>query len=254
MEIEVGQAFEQADIYTGRADVQVLCVNPTLEQIVKLNLPVKKDVEPVYIGKTDTGEDKMILKIWVKHHSPEIITPITFFLEAKENIASTGNIQFINDFGQSTYAKTLDEALARLGKGDKPFFNEEGARAARVGEVALIEFIRKWLCVANDKKSSFKNYTKIIQGDVSEINELIKAYGGLRKVQCLLGENKGYQTVYSRYFDRAGNKKDTWWDKHFEGSSSTFNYQNSYTLKKWTGIEPDVETSGETKQQFSIFD
>ena len=70
MEIEVGQAFEQADIYTGRADVQVLCVNPTLEQIVKLNLPVKKDVEPVYIGKTDTGEDKMTMKVWVKHHSP----------------------------------------------------------------------------------------------------------------------------------------------------------------------------------------
>lgn len=252
MEVEVGTAFEKADVYTGKADVQIICVNPTLEEIVKYELPTKKDVAPVYIGKTDTGIDKLILRVWVKLDNPKIVTNITFFLEAQDKVASTGSIQYINDYGQNSFGQSLDEVLNRIGKNGQAFFKNEGCRVARVGEAELIEFIRKWLCVANDQKSVFKNFSKIVSGDVSEITDLVKNYGTSRKVQVLLGEKSGYQNVYSRYFERAGGSSNTYWEKHFNNSQTTFNYQGSFKLQKWSGVEPDKEDSSDIKQ-FDMF-
>ena len=254
MEIEVGKPLEQNDIYTGICDVQVLSVNPDAKEIETLNLPVKKDSEPVYKSTSDEGNKKVMIKFYIKNENPKVETNVTFFLENKEQIASSGKPRYINDYGQNSYGTDEQEVLGRVGSNGNKFFKEDGLRVAKIGECELIDFIKNWLCVGQDSKIKFTNFDKLFDGDVSEINKLVKAYGDMRKVQVLLGEKNGYQTVYSKFFGRAGNKNFKYWTKHFENSQGTFNYQNSYALKKWTGIEPDVETSGETKQQFSIFD
>lgn len=238
MELEVGQELKQNDIYTGICDVDVVCVNPTLETIEKLELPVKRE-EPVYIiGEGD--DKKTLVKIWIKKDDL-VLTPMTFFIQDKSVVASTGSIQFINDFGENTYAKDVDEAMNRVGENDKKFFREDGAREARVGEVDLINFIRKWLSVAPANTSKFNNFTKLTKGDMSELNGLIKAYGGKRKIQVLLTEKNGYQNVYTKYFERAGSKTTTYWGKHIAKQQSLPNYQNTFAFKKFNGISPDAE-------------
>lgn len=253
MELEAGKPLEISDIYTGIADVQVLCVNPTLEEVEKFNLPIKREVEPVYASKSDEGINKLMLKIWIKVLNVDVITNLTFFLEDKEQISSTGKPRFINDFGQNTYAETLDEATARLGKGDKPFFKADGARVARNGECELIEFIRAWLSIPMENKIKFDNFTKIVLGDVNEIKSLIKKYADTRKVQILLTEKGGYQNVYSRFFGRAGSRNFKWWTNHMDKAQSLPNYQNSFNLKKWDGVTPDTEETP-TAKEHTVFE
>ena len=242
MEIEVGKSIESNDIYTGIHDVQVISVNPDLKEIESLSLPTKKDVEPVYKSVSDDGNDKIMIKFYVKSDNPKIETNTTFFLENKEQISSTGKPRYINDFGQNTYASNPEEVLSRVGSNGNTFFKEDGLRVAKVGECELIDFIKAWLCVPQESKIKFDNFNKLFTGDVSEISKLVKAYGDMKKVQVLLGEKSGYQTVYTKFFGRAGNKNFKYWTKHFESSQSTFNYQNSFALKKWDPIQPDQES------------
>ena len=241
MELEVGKPLEQSDIWTGIADVQILCVNPTLEEMEKYKLPGKKDVEPVYNLVTPEGDTKFMLKFWVKLDKPEIISNITFFLENKEQISRDGKPRIINDFGQNTYAQTISEAVSRLGKNGNTFFKEEGARVALTGECELIEFIRAWLSVSMESKIKFSDFSKIIKGNISEISNLVKAHGDTRKVQVLLTEKNGYQNIYAKFFGRANSRNFTWWNKHLDSNQSVVNYQNSLNLKKWDSIIPDSE-------------
>ena len=60
MAIELGQGFEN-NVYTGKANMRVLCVNPDLKQMVSLNLPGKKDSEPEYIVTNSNGEKSFML-------------------------------------------------------------------------------------------------------------------------------------------------------------------------------------------------
>lgn len=253
MEIEVGKPLEQNDIYTGICDVQVLSVNPDAKEIETLNLPAKKDSEPVYTSISDEGNKKVMIKIYIKNENPKIDSNATFFLEDKDQVASTGSVRYINDFGQNSFASSKEELLARTGANGNQFFKEDGLRVAKVGECELIDFIKNWLCVPQDSKIKFNNFNKLFDGDVSEISKLVKAYGDMRKVQVLLGEKNGYQTVYTKFFGRAGNKNWKYWTKHFESSQSTFNYQNSFFLKKWTPIEPDTEDKTQESAQFDLF-
>lgn len=250
MQVEAGKPFESSDVYTGIADVVILCVNPNLETIEKLNLPVKKE-EPTYASKTEEGNDKLMLKFYVKPINLDIIAPITFFLEDKEVVSQSGKFRYINDYGQNTYAESVEEATSRLGKGDVPFFKNEGVRIARVGECELIEFIRAWLSIPMTNTIKFDNFTKIILGNLEEINSLIKKYSATHKVQILLTEKGGYQNVYTKFFGRAGSKQHKWWTNHMDKAQSLPNYQSSFNLKKWDGVSPDAEESTAPTKDFT---
>ena len=92
------------------------------------------------------------------------------------------------------------------------------------------------------------NISKFFDGNVSELKDIFAKFSD-RKIQVLfiVKESSGewYQNIYARYFNRAGTKSTTYWNKHFTGTTSVPIFQDSYLLKEFNPMEyikPSVDT------------
>lgn len=230
--IEAGKELEPRKIYTGLCDFQIIALNPNAEEAKGIGVTFKED--PTYTSKNeDTGAKKIRLDFWARASELDNPVKIVFFIEDSEKISSTGKPQIINDFGQNSYAESIEKVL------EYTWFRPEGARVSSIGECELVDFLKAWLSIGKDSKVKIDSISKLVGGDLSEIAPLIGKYAD-RKVQALLiaKESKGewYQNVYTRFFSRGGNKTRTWWQKHLDGSQSTLFYQNSLTLKEFNPL------------------
>ena len=169
---------------------------------------------------------------------------IVFFLEDTDKISAGGKPLFINDFGQSNYSESKEKVL------EYTWYKPDGIKVAKVGEGDVIDFLKAWLSIGKDSKVKIDNFSKLINGDLSELLPLIGKYAD-RKVQALLiaKESKGewYQNVYTRYFSWAGNKSTAYWKKHLDGSSATLYYQDSLVFKEFNPLTAE-DTSTESKE------
>lgn len=233
MAFNAGEEKAGYTLYTGLTDVNVVAVNPTKDEAEKLGISMKND--PVYISTDEkSGNKKVRIDIYVKSTETSRVDKMAFFMEDAPKVSSTGNTQFINDFGKSCYGASVEEVTAKYA-----WFKADGARPSVSGEVELVDFIVNLLNIGKDQVAKLDNPKALFTGNITELTSIFKKFSE-RKVQVLytVRENDGswYQGIYTRYFGKAGNKATKWWDKHFEGNTNQPNFQNSYLFQEFNPL------------------
>jgi len=229
--------------YTGLADMQVFAINPTKAELAEFGITYKDEIN--YFGEKD-GVKSFKVDFWLKHDDPEIKTKVTFFLGSELAATKTGKIRYINDKGMNVAADSLDNLPTN--KDGIVWFDKSTARQAYVGECELVDFIRNWLHISPTSEAKLEDFLKIVKGNVTELRNLIAVADG-RKIQVLLYVKDGYQQVFTRNFERGGNKNRSRWDKQiteFMSYSGPIAYQNSYALKEFDEMNdaPSTEPVG----------
>lgn len=250
MAFNAGNESTPFKLYTGLADVQVVAVNPTKEEAEKLGINMKND--PVYVSTDETsGNKKCRIDIYVKSDKTGKLDKLAFFMEDAKRLSSAGNTQWINDFGKSCFAASVEEAIAAY-----QWFKPDGARESVTGEPELVDFVKNLLNIPADAVAKLDNPRAFFTGNVSELKAIFKQYPE-RKVQVhyYIREIDGnyYQAIYSRYFSRAGNTKTTYWAKHFEGSTTKLNYQNSFAWQEFNPLSQGAPVEKSTEDAPNIW-
>ena len=237
MKLEGNSGSFSNEIFTGVADVKILAVNPTLEELHEIGLTYMK-TEPEYLSANqETNAKRVRIDFWVKPFIDIIDakpTKHTFFLEQGYKKSSTDKFQFINDFCTSTWAVDQDAALASINYKGEQWFKPDGARQAYIGEPIFMEFLKSF---AGVQKVSFDDFTKLFNGNVSELRELLNLKKD-NKVQLLFTEKGGYQSTYTGYSMRGGNTRLDYWEKHLAKQNPNINYQNDLKIKLWVNQDP----------------
>ena len=237
--VENNSGFE---IITGVIDVNILAVNPTLEELTAMGINQKK--EPEYISaNADTGAKKIRLDFWIKPVAKELaghVTKHTFFLEDTYRIAQTsGKPQYINSECKASYADSI-ELLPE-------WFSKVGVRQAKVGEAELMEFLRNF---ANVKDLEFDNFNALFNNNMTELRGLITMKKS-NSVQILFIEKGGYQSTHNKYSARGGNSRLDFWTKYLDKLTNKPNYQDSLKPKVWENQAPEAKADDTSFDMFA---
>ena len=163
--------FNETILYTGISKVNIVAINPTLAQLNDIGFKFEK--EPEYLSTGDDGTKKVRIDVIVKND--KFKTKFAFFLENKDRATKNGDkFEIVNDFGQSTWATSIDEAVNKLGKNDNKWFKPDGARIAKVGEVALITFLRDWANTGVEEVGKIDNFTALFNGNFKELQDYVR--------------------------------------------------------------------------------
>lgn len=196
--------------HIGVGNFKVVGINSTLDELEKLGFNYNKEPQyKVEIG----GKEFSKVVFYVKNEKLDIQNKLEFLISNEEVVFQTGNKKFINDLAQSSVGASLEDVLARTNKNGVAFFKDVNARAAKVGESELLEFLVAWFNIKNfvSKKEADAgqkpdtvtiNFDALVKGDVSELRK----YHTMAKdneVKLMLHIDKDYVNVYNRYFDRA---------------------------------------------------
>ena len=130
------------------------------------------------------------------------------------------------------------------------WYHGEGVRKAYVGEDTLINFIKAWANVSNGGDCYLETIDKIVNGDVSELKQLIGALTE-NKVRLLMGvKDEKYQTIYTKHFGRLKPQRNDLFIKELNGDYGSFNaeYNTDLVLRRWEAaiIAPDTEDTTST--------
>ena len=233
-------------LLTGVAKAKIVAINPNNEKLKKVDINVKEDAkEPEYTGLEINEEVysklKFLLRIegdlempdkTIKHYNQ--IVNLEFLISNRDDASSTGNVKFINNFGNSAYSSTKDNP--KMGW----FWKVGNPVPAKQGEVVVTEFLRAFLNTDIKSEGKIKNWAKIVNGDTNEIKGYIQNFIN-NFVYVLLGykevEKEGkisyYPVVFNRFFVRGGNDTPiTAFRKFMDTYTGTFLYQNDLRLKK----------------------
>lgn len=239
-------------LYTGLAKVNIVAINPDKETLNKWGLSHKE--EPNYLTTSDEGKKQVRIDFWTKNETKKLYQPIRVYLTQKGHIASTGNTEFINDLGQSSYA--IDLATLKQRKIDKnlTWLEVDTMRVAWEGEVNLIDLLKNWLCVGKESVAKIDNWDALFNGNMEELDGLIdlqepeskKPY----KIQILYYINtKGFQAIYNRFYGRMDSMNTGRWKVHFEGSTSQLNYGNDFNFKEFSNTDTPSDYADVPKQE-----
>ena len=224
--------------YSGLTNVNVIAVNPTMEELHALDIKVKS--EPTY--KVAIGdEDYFKLTFWLRNEDGNFRMEI--LMQNKARVSQTGKHQWINNVGQSTWS---EEAPTY------EWWKSEGQRQAYTGEETLINFTKAWANVASGDEVSFDTIDNIVKGDLGELKELVNALKN-NQVRVLIGvKDDKYQQVYTKYFGRVKPERNDLFVKALNDDYGSFNADFNADLK-WGDhkstmdlITPD--TNGELKE------
>ena len=196
--------------YIGVGNFKVVGINCTLDELEKLGFNYQK--EPQYKVEI-SGKQFSKVVFYVRNEKLDIQNKVEFLISNEEVVFATGNKKFVNDLAQSSVAESLEAALTRTNDKGVAFFKNINARAAKTGEVEVLEFLVAWFNIKNfvskkEHDAGIKpdtvviNFTALVNGDVSELRKY-HAVAKDNEVKLLLHEDKGYINVYNRYFDRA---------------------------------------------------
>lgn len=242
MSFEKGSQYTKPKYYVGLADCRVVLVNPTKEELSSIGINMKEEL--VYTGMDEKGNRKIRIDFWLQMRNGNYV-PLRFFIYERESVAQTGSFEWINNYGLSTFAKSIEEITAR----NIVWFDIATVRKAYDGEVALIDFIKNWFAVPKEQPAYIETWKAIFSGDVSELKGLIKTANANPEnpylIQVLLYVNgKGYQSVYTRFFARGNSANRDRWTKHFEGlNSNPLHLGADLNFKEIEGILPDSPSS-----------
>jgi hypothetical protein len=223
---ETGDGNFDKKLYKGFAKLRVAGpVNPNKEELSEIYNGATINQDPIYVGKSNDGNDQVRVDIYLKSDEEDIyniLTKVSFYVERKSNEASTGKVEVINAFGKTTWLDPQD-----INNGTVPanmsWYDTRGLRVAYSGEGALMDFLQNYLNLPGIQKAAdspedamcqLENMENLIAGDVAELREAMR--GCNNKVQVVLGiktverdgEVKDYQAVYSKKVFRGWLKAD----------------------------------------------
>ena len=196
-------------LYSGLTNVNIIAVNPTMEELHALDIKVK--TEPIYIVNIVDKEYNKIT-FWVKNEDGNYRFDV--LMQDAPRVSQTGKHQWMNNIGQSTWSEeepTYD------------WWKSEGERKAYVGEETLVNFVKAWANVRQGDEVTFETITSIAKGDVAELRQLV---GVLKdnQVRVLVGvKDDKYQSVYSKYFGRVKPQRDDLFVKALNDDYGAFN-------------------------------
>ena len=212
--------------YSGISNFTVMAVNPTMQELHAMEIKVKQ--EPNYFLELN-GEDYFKIAFWVKNE--DLITRMEILMQNKTKVSKTGKTLWLNAIGQSTWSE------------EKPEYDwwqqPETSRKAFTGEETLINFVKAWANVAPGDNVYFDTMDKIVQGDVTELKELVKALSS-NQVRLLVGVKDGkYQQIYTRIFGRIKPQRDDLFVKALNDEYGAFNAEFNTDLK-WGEFKPEL--------------
>ena len=212
--------------YSGISNFTVMAVNPTMQELHAMEIKVKQ--EPNYFLELN-GEDYFKIAFWVKNE--DLITRMEILMQNKTKVSKTGKNLWLNAIGQSTWSE------------EKPEYDwwqqPETSRKAFGGEETLINFVKAWANVAPGDNVYFDTMDKIVQGDVTELKELVKALSS-NQVRLLVGVKDGkYQQIYTRVFGRIKPQRDDLFVKALNDEYGAFNAEFNTDLK-WGEFKPEL--------------
>jgi len=220
-EVKVGGGVT---LYVGIAPVQVVAVNPNLQELNALGIQAKQ--EPEYIGVNIGGDTFNKITFWVKCHEPEFLTRFDILVKPESKVSKSGKIQWVNNIGQFAYAESKASETY-------DWFKADGERKAFEGEETLVEFIRAYANVSAGGNCALETPKQIAAGDVKELKELIKVLTDNR-VRVLLGvkdsNGKNYQQVYTKHFGRLKPFRKDLFVKELNSEYGNFNAVVNSTL------------------------
>ena len=117
-------------LYSGLTNVNIIAVNPTMEELHALDIKVK--TEPIYIVNIVDKEYNKIT-FWVKNEDGNYRFDV--LMQDAPRVSQTGKHQWMNNIGQSTWSEeepTYD------------WWKSEGESKAYVGEETLVNFVKAW--------------------------------------------------------------------------------------------------------------
>lgn len=220
--------------WTGIVNMKVVAINPTASELLKMGM--RSDKEPIYnIEQTDSqGNTRKSYRLDVFLNEPlkKINAKVAFFLEdrVRSNQAGT-KVEWINKYGQTSWSESV-EVVPQY-----DWFKQDGTRPALVGEGLLTSFIMAWANVGAGDQGALDEPDKLAKGNLTEIKSILSSIPN-NEIQVLLGVNdKGYQTVYTGYFDRPYRKAFDAWKKALANEYGAFkaDYQGDLFLKIYEG-------------------
>lgn len=204
----------EKNLFTGVGEVEVLCVNPSKNEIEEM-LGVEITAEPNYITNKEDGTSSTRIDFWVKPVGYETLSKVTFWLDHKPYVSrEKGLYHFINNQLRDTWAKSEEEVLEKLQGDMGTWFKPQGLRKAHSGELELYTFLVTLfnLDIENSEGVQFDNFNNILNGDMTEIRNYLNNFkqnnsGNYRTVKVLFGvDSEGRQTIYSKGFANAKQK------------------------------------------------
>lgn len=243
----------EAKLYTGITNMNVIAINPTLDELHELGLTYIQN-EPEYITDSQPKEgEEEGFKPWKKCRldfylqNTYIITKVTFFLENKIFMnKDKSKSQFINKFAQTAWAEDLESACNLESKKGGKWFKEDGAKEAKIGEGQLHEFIMAWMNVKPGDDCQLAKFDSLFKGDYKELRDLLK-YKNEVRVMLTVKDNK-YQGVLNSIFDRATSSTVTRFEtfiKKQKEAGYPIKDAFSYTYKAHVAVIMDPETEVE---------
>lgn len=225
-------------LYVGIAPMQVVAVNPTMQELNDLGVAIK--TEPEYLNVSIGGDEYNKITFWLKCIDPEFMTRFDVLVKPEARVSKSGKTQWVNSVGQFAYSENKASEQYE-------WFKDTGVRKAFVGEETLMDFIKAYANVANGDECAFESYNDIAKGNVKEIRDLIKALNENR-VRVLLGvKDEKYQQVYTKHFGRLKPFRKDLFVKTLNGDYGAFNaeYNQTLDLERYTPglIGPDVTTT-----------
>lgn len=229
---------KEGKLFTGLKNMKVVAINPSKSEMEKLGYKPQND--PVYIS-TEEEVKKLRLDFFLQGETDQgesIRTKLAFFLENKHrtNLTST-KAEWINDIGRTAWGTPEGPPT------DFKWFDHKIARPCKVGEGDVHLFLINWLNIQPGDEAKLDNFEQLFEGNYSELLGLLSKNKN-NEIKVLLTVRDGkYQSVYQRYFDRATNKRTTYWESHIrrqteEGYPPKEDFSNSFSFQEWT--EPSV--------------
>lgn len=216
-------------LFVGLADVKVIGVNPTMQELHDFGIQVRN--EPNYLDISVGGDSYNKITFWVQHNDPDLKTRVEFLVKPEAKVSQSGKTQWTNNIGQFAYSESkASEAYE--------WFKDEGVRKAFNGEEPLMDFIKAFANVANGDDCYLDTWKQVASGDVKEIKELVKAFSD-NKVRVLLGVKDGqYQEVYKKYFGRIKPRRDDLFVKKLNDDYGAFNaeYNSNLALEPYSPV------------------
>jgi hypothetical protein len=215
------------NLYYGIAPMQVVAINPTLDELNSLGVNTKRD--PEYAIEL-SGEKYTKLSFWVRHASPDITTRVEILMKDTPRTSKDGSkFMWVNNRGQITWCE--DNPSSKY-----DWFKAEGERKAYSGEDVLLNFIKAWGNVSSNGDCYLETIDKIVKGDVTELKKLVDALQDNR-VRILLGVKDGkYQQTYTKHFGRLKPQRNDMFTKELNSDYGGFNsaYPEDLRLAPYT--------------------
>lgn len=205
-------------LHTGAANFKVVGLNPTKQELEAI-YGRELNFDPEYIGTTkvtDSDGEREVTQIrldfYLSNEEAGLTEKIQFYVADTHHRSQGGKYKVINSFGKDTWleedaikTKTLPENMQ--------WFNNDGLKVAKRGEVELISFLVNLLNLpfdlrkVSDPSEAYaridkEEWAKIFQGDVSLLKGIIDNTNN--KIGVLLGvktkgDGKLVQTTFNRH-------------------------------------------------------